>query len=70
MNKIDLNHIEAGVERDEYDKITRIKLSAKTGAGIALLRDMLVEKVTAFKLPAVPSASRTLINNEYHPELD
>jgi GTP-binding protein HflX len=70
MNKIDLNHIEAGVERDEYDKITRIKLSAKTGAGIALLRDMLVEKVTAFKLPAVQSASRTLINNEYHPELD
>jgi hypothetical protein len=45
-------------------------LSAKTGAGIALLRDMLVEKVTAFKLPAVQSASRTLINNEYHPELD
>ena len=70
MNKIDLNHIEAGVERNEYDKITRIKLSAKTGAGIALLRDMLVEKVTAFKLPAVQSASRTLINNEYHPELD
>jgi GTP-binding protein HflX len=70
MNKIDLNHIEADVERDEYDKITRIKLSAKTGAGIALLRDMLVEKVTAFKLPAVQSASRTLINNEYHPELD
>ncbi len=70
MNKIDLNHIEAGVERDEYDKITRIKLSAKTGAGIAQLREMLVEKVTAFKLPPAQSASRTLINNEYHPELD
>ena len=70
MNKIDLNHIEAGVERDEYDKITRIKLSAKTGAGIGLLREMLVEKVNTFKLPAAQSASRTLINNEYHPELD
>ena len=70
MNKIDLNHIEAGVERDEYDKITRIKLSAKTGAGIGLLREMLVEKVNTFKLPATQSASRTLINNEYHPELD
>jgi GTP-binding protein HflX len=70
MNKIDLNHIEAGVERDEYDKITRIKLSAKTGAGIALLREMLMQKVSTFKLPAVQSASRTLINNEYHPELD
>jgi GTP-binding protein HflX len=70
MNKIDLNHIEAGAERDEYDKITRIKLSAKTGAGIGLLREMLVEKVNTFKLPVAQSASRTLINNEYHPELD
>jgi GTP-binding protein HflX len=42
-NKIDLQGLEAGVQRDEYGKITSIHLSAKTGAGLDDLRAALVE---------------------------
>ncbi len=43
FNKIDLQNTPAGVQRDEYGRITRIFLSAKTGAGIDELRAALVE---------------------------
>ena len=43
LNKIDLQELPAGVERDEYGRVTSIRLSAKTGAGIAALRAALAE---------------------------
>ncbi len=43
FNKIDLQDIPAGVQRDEYGRIARISLSAKTGAGIDELRVALAE---------------------------
>ena len=43
FNKIDLQDMPAGVLRDEYGRITRISLSAKTGAGIDELRASLAE---------------------------
>lgn len=43
FNKIDLQDLPAGVQRDEYARITRIYLSAKTGAGIDELRAALAE---------------------------
>ncbi|MEQ1741280.1 MAG: GTPase HflX [Candidatus Nitrotoga sp.] len=43
FNKIDLQDLPAGVQRDEYARITRISLSAKTGAGIDELRAVLAE---------------------------
>ena len=43
LNKIDLQELPAAVERDEYDRIARIRLSAKTGAGIDELRKALAE---------------------------
>ena len=43
FNKIDLQDTPAGVQRDEYGRITRIFLSAKTGAGIDELRAALAE---------------------------
>lgn len=50
-NKIDLqaggNGIEAGVDRDEYGKVCRVRLSAKSGLGVDLLRQALVEIVAA-----------------------
>lgn len=50
-NKIDLqaggNGIEAGVDRDEYGKVCRVRLSAKSGLGVDLLRRALVEIVAA-----------------------
>ncbi len=42
-NKVDANGMEPGVERDEYGKISRVRLSAKTGAGVELLRTALIE---------------------------
>ncbi|HEX8989547.1 MAG TPA: GTPase HflX [Rhodocyclaceae bacterium] len=42
-NKIDATHAEPGVERDEYDRLARVRVSAKTGAGLDLLRSALAE---------------------------
>jgi GTP-binding protein EngB required for normal cell division len=42
-NKIDAAELEPSVERDEYDKISRVFLSARTGAGLDLLREAIVE---------------------------
>lgn len=43
FNKIDVNGTLPGVERDEYGRIARIWVSAKSGAGLDLLRLMLAE---------------------------
>jgi len=43
MNKVDLTDAEPQVARDEYGKIDAVWLSAKTGAGVELLRDALAE---------------------------
>ena len=40
-NKIDATVAAPGVERDEYGKISRIRLSARSGAGLDLLREAL-----------------------------
>jgi GTP-binding protein HflX len=42
-NKIDAAGLEPAVERDEYDKIRRVFISAHTGAGIDLLREAIGE---------------------------
>jgi GTP-binding protein HflX len=43
MNKIDLNGVPAGVDRDECGTIRRVRLSARTGAGLSELRRALIE---------------------------
>ncbi|CAI06792.1 ribosome rescue GTPase HflX [Aromatoleum aromaticum] len=47
MNKIDLTQAEAAANRDEYGKIDRVFLSARTGEGLGLLRDALAEAARA-----------------------
>jgi GTP-binding protein HflX len=42
-NKIDAAGLEPGVERDEYDKISRVFISAQSGAGMDLLREAIAE---------------------------
>jgi GTP-binding protein HflX len=42
-NKIDAAGLEPAVERDEYDKISRVFISAQSGAGLDMLRDAVVE---------------------------
>jgi GTP-binding protein HflX len=42
-NKLDLTELPPAVERDEYGRITRIRLSARRGDGLDLLRGALAE---------------------------
>jgi GTP-binding protein HflX len=42
-NKIDLTEAAPGVERDEYGNIARVRLSARSGEGLDLLRESLAE---------------------------
>ncbi|THF59233.1 ribosome rescue GTPase HflX [Pseudothauera rhizosphaerae] len=42
-NKIDLTRAAPAVERDDYGRIRRVFLSARTGEGLGLLRDALAE---------------------------
>ena len=51
-NKIDLTPVLPGLERDEYGKICRVSLSAKTGAGLDFLRAALAEVAAAKKSAA------------------
>ncbi len=55
-NKIDQSGMAAAVERDEYDKIERIFLSAQTGEGVNLLRQAMAEfaQAAALAKTAVP----------------
>jgi GTPase len=46
-NKIDAADLQPGVERDEYDKISRVFISARSGAGLDLLRDAIVEAASS-----------------------
>ncbi len=42
-NKADLSGLSAGVERDQYGKICRVRVSARTGAGLGDLRAAIAE---------------------------
>ena len=58
-NKIDATALAPGLERDEYGRIARVRLSAKTGAGLDTIRDALTEvaKVRAGESPRVTNAA-------------
>ena len=43
LNKLDLTGLPPAVERDEYDRIVRVRVSARTGDGLPLLRAALAE---------------------------
>ena len=43
LNKLDLTGLPPSVERDEYGRISRIRVSAKCGDGLSLLREALAE---------------------------
>ncbi|MDO8298916.1 GTPase HflX [Lacisediminimonas sp.] len=46
-NKIDMAGLDPGLERDEYDKIQRVFISAQTGSGVDLLRQAVAESAKA-----------------------
>ncbi len=46
-NKIDLNGVGPGIDRDDCGSIVRVRLSARTGAGVDALRQALAEAAAA-----------------------
>lgn len=52
FNKIDVNGPEPSVERDEYDRISRVCLSARSGAGVDGLRQALLEAALESRDPS------------------
>jgi len=61
LNKIDVNGLLPGLERDEYGRIARVWVSAQSGAGLDMLRAALAEynrlHRTEAALAAVPSCA-------------
>jgi len=47
LNKLDLTGLPAAVERDEYGRISRVRVSARSGEGLSLLRAALAETALA-----------------------
>ena len=50
-NKVDVSGLETGVQRDEYGRISRVLVSARTGAGLAGLRGAIAEAAQLRKQP-------------------
>ncbi|MHB1590964.1 MAG: ribosome rescue GTPase HflX [Sulfuricella sp.] len=58
LNKIDVNGLAPGLERDEYGRIGRIWVSARTGAGFDLLREALAEYSRQHQAEAVRAVAQ------------
>jgi len=43
LNKLDLTGLPPAIERDEYGKIVKVRISARCGDGLPLLREALAE---------------------------
>jgi GTPase len=56
LNKIDLIGLEPGIERNEYGKIASVRVSARTGAGLDVLRQAVVEAANFHRAARNPSA--------------
>lgn len=54
-NKIDATGVAPGIERDAYGRIIRIRLSARSGAGLDLLRQALAEAAGDRARPLAPA---------------
>lgn len=58
-NKLDLTGIAPGIGRDEYGKLLSVYVSAKTGAGLELLREALTEILVPGRVKETSSANAT-----------
>ena len=59
-NKIDAAALEPAIERDEYDKIRRVFVSAQTGEGLGLLRSAIGEFASARQVVPTGEAAQLL----------
>jgi GTP-binding protein HflX len=63
-NKIDAAGLEPVLERDEYDKIRRVFISAQTGAGLDLLRQAITEFAKLNNTTELEDAHSAVDDNE------
>jgi GTP-binding protein HflX len=72
LNKQDLTGLPPAVERDEYDRIVRVRVSAKCGDGMSLLRDALteiaLEKLRVLRAPATGGDASLVTDSNLDPE--
>jgi GTP-binding protein HflX len=61
LNKLDLTGLPPAVERDEYGRILAVRVSARSGAGLPLLRDALAEIALAKTTDARERVSARLL---------
>jgi GTP-binding protein HflX len=69
-NKLDLTGAGPGVERDECDNIARVRVSARTGAGLDLLRAALAEMSRKFAAPIEYEDTQPHIDTHDHRHSD
>jgi len=68
-NKIDVTAASPGVERDDCGNISRVRLSAKSGDGVGLLRDALAEianRTVEIKIAGIGCTMHDVVNTEVH----
>ncbi|WP_126444605.1 GTPase HflX [Sulfuricystis multivorans] len=65
LNKIDLTGVAPGVERDECDNIARVRVSAKTGAGLDLLRAALAEMSRKLAMPIIDKTTHPITEHDH-----
>lgn len=67
LNKIDLlgGAVGPGVERDECDNIARVRVSAKTGAGLDLLRAALAEMSRKLAAPIIDETTHPVTEYDH-----
>jgi GTP-binding protein HflX len=68
-NKLDLTGSAPGIERDECDNIARIRVSARTGAGLDLLRAALAEMSRRFAAPVEYDPSHIDTHDHRHSDV-
>jgi GTP-binding protein HflX len=64
LNKIDVNGLAPGLERDEYGRISRVWVSARNGNGFDLLKDALAEYSRQHQAEAAQAVARTSADTE------
>jgi len=69
-NKIDLTAVTPGIERDECDNIARVRVSARSGAGLDLLRAALAEMSRNLAPPIEFEATRPQNEQNDHRHTD
>lgn len=66
-NKVDVTGADAGIERDACGKIRLVRLSARSGAGLDLLRQTLVERLGADPMEVEHAMTLMTTNNDQLP---